>query len=141
MQVYTGPISRLIEEFSKLPGVGKKTAQRLAFHVINMNTNDVEFLAGKVNGINIKLMKTGSIIEALSMINLAKAYNLKIMLGCMIESSCAISAAVHLTPLADYVDLDGNLLIENDPFCGLTLKNNKIVPSFEPGLGTSLCEI
>ena len=56
----------------------------------------------------------------------------------MIESSCSISAAVHLSPLADYVDLDGHLLLEHDPFSGLYIKNNKIIPSFEPGLGVSL---
>ena len=98
--------------------------------------NDIESLAGCVNGINIKLMKTGSLIEAINMINLAKSYNLKIILGCMIESSCSISAAVHLSPLADYIDLDGHLLIEDDPFSGLTLEeNNKILPSFADGLG------
>ena len=103
-----------------------------------MVSNHVEALAGKVHGINIKLMKTGSILEAFNMINLAKSYNLKVMLGCMIESSCAISAAVHLSPLADYVDLDGHLLLEHDPFSGLLLENNKIIPSFDIGLGVYL---
>lgn len=106
-----------------------------------MVSRDIELLAGKVHGINIKLMKSGSIIEALNMINLAKSYNLKIMLGCMIESSCAISAAVSLSPFVDYIDLDGHLLIENDPFSGLSLQNNKIIPSFEPGLGVDLCYV
>ena len=101
-------------------------------------SKDIESLAGKVHGVNIKLMKSGSIIEAFNMINLARSYNLKVMLGCMIESSCSISAAVHLSPLADYVDLDGHLLLEHDPFSGLYIKNNKIIPSFEPGLGVSL---
>ena len=103
-----------------------------------MVSRDIESLAGKVKGVNIKLMKSGSIIEALNMINLAKSYNLKIMLGCMIESSCAISAAVSLSPMADYIDLDGHLLLENDPFSGLSFQNNKIIPSFEPGLGVDL---
>ena len=103
-----------------------------------IESNDIELLAGKVHGVNIKLMKTGSILEAFNMINLAKSYNLKVMLGCMIESSCGVSAAVHLSPLADYVDLDGHLLLEHDPFSGLLLKNNKILPSFDFGLGVSL---
>ena len=103
-----------------------------------MISRDIESLAGKVHGINIKLMKSGSIIEALNMINLAKSYNLKIMLGCMIESSCAISAAVSLSPFANYIDLDGHLLLESDPFGGLSFQNNKIIPSFEPGLGVDL---
>lgn len=102
-----------------------------------MVSSHIERLAGKVNGVNIKLMKSGSIIEAFNMINLAKSYNLKVMLGCMIESSCAISAAVHLSPLADYIDLDGHLLLEHDPFSGLLLENNKIIPSFDSGLGVS----
>lgn len=101
-------------------------------------SNDIESLPGSVHGVNIKLMKTGSLIEALNMISLAKSYNLKIMLGCMIESSCAISAAAHLSPLADYVDLDGHLLLEHDPFTGLTLEECKILPSFDLGLGVSL---
>ncbi len=99
---------------------------------------DIESLAGKVHGINIKLMKTGSILEAHNMISLAKSYNLKVMLGCMIESSCGISAAVHISPLADYVDLDGHLLLESDPFSGLMIEDNKVVPSFDAGLGVSL---
>ena len=101
-------------------------------------STNVEALAGKVHGVNIKLMKAGSIIEAINMINLAKSYNLKVMLGCMIESSCAISAAAHLSPLADYVDLDGHLLLESDPFSGLLLENNKIIPSFDVGLGVTM---
>ena len=103
-----------------------------------MISSDVESLAGKVHGINIKLMKSGSIVEALNMINLAKSYNLKIMLGCMIESSCAISAAVSLSPMVDYIDLDGHLLLEDDPFTGLSMQDSKIIPSFEPGLGVDL---
>ena len=103
-----------------------------------MNLSDVERLAGNVHGINIKLMKTGSIFDVIEMINLAKSYNLKVMLGCMIESSCSISAAVHISPLVDYVDLDGHLLIENDPFYGLYLEENIVLPSSNDGLGISL---
>lgn len=103
-----------------------------------MESRDIESLAGSVHGVNIKLMKTGSIIETLNMINLAKSYNLKVMLGCMIESSCGIAAAVHLSPLADYIDLDGHLLLENDPFSGLILEDNKVLPSLDFGLGVSL---
>jgi len=105
-----------------------------------MSGNDVEKIAGKAHGVNIKLMKTGSIIEAFKTINLAKCYKLKVMLGCMIESSCAISAAVHLSPMADYLDLDGHLLLDYDPFSGLILEKNKLVPSFEPGLGVEFAD-
>ena len=75
------------------------------------------------------------------MINLAKSYNLKVMVGCMIESSCSISAAVNLTPFVDYVDLDGHLLLENDPFGGLIVQDNKILPSFDDGLGVKFKEV
>ncbi|MBI3590178.1 MAG: dipeptide epimerase [Candidatus Melainabacteria bacterium] len=105
-----------------------------------VTSSHIEALAGKVHGVNIKLMKAGSVIEAFNMINLAKSYGLKVMLGCMIESSCAISAAVHLSPLADYVDLDGHLLLDHDPFSGLLLKDNKVIPSFDVGLGVYLSE-
>lgn len=102
--------------------------------------SNVEVLAGKAHGINIKIMKSGSLIEVINMINLAKSYNLQIMLGCMIESSCAISAAAHISPLADYVDLDGHLLLDKDPFSGLQLVYNKVIPSFDSGLGVYLSD-
>jgi len=88
---------------------------------------DVPRVAPYVDGINIKLMKCGGIYPALQMIHLARAHNLKIMLGCMVESSIAITAAAHLSPLVDYGDLDGNLLIEDDPQCGSTVVNGKLV--------------
>ncbi|MBI3307991.1 MAG: dipeptide epimerase [Candidatus Melainabacteria bacterium] len=105
-----------------------------------LTASDIESLAGKVDGINIKLMKSGSIIEALDMISLAKAYNLKVMLGCMIESSCSIAAAAHLSPLVDYVDLDGHLLLAQDPFSGLSLEDSRVIPSMEDGLGVTYTE-
>ena len=74
------------------------------------NAADIPLLATAYDGINIKLMKAGGLQEALRMIQMAKALNMKIMLGCMIESSIAITAAAHLSPLVDYADLDGNLL-------------------------------
>ena len=96
---------------------------------------DIPKLAEAYDGINIKLMKSGGIQEAMRMIWMARSLGLKIMLGCMIESSCAISAAAHLSPLADYADLDGNLLIANDPFVGATVENGKIILNDRPGLG------
>jgi len=96
---------------------------------------DIPKLAEAYDGINIKLMKSGGIQEALRMIGMAKALGMKIMLGCMIESSVAISAAAHLAPFVDYADLDGNLLIKNDPFTGVKVVKGKFVFNDKPGLG------
>ncbi|MDZ7288906.1 MAG: dipeptide epimerase [candidate division KSB1 bacterium] len=96
---------------------------------------DIPKLATAYDGINIKLMKAGGIQEALIMIKMARALGLKIMMGCMIESSVAIAAAAHLSPLIDWADLDGNLLISNDPFKGVDVKNGKLILNDKPGLG------
>lgn len=96
---------------------------------------DVPHLQGAFDGINIKLMKSTGLREAMRMIHTAKAMKMKIMLGCMIESSVAISAAAQLSPMADYADLDGNVLITNDPFSGVTLSEGKLVLNEKPGLG------
>ncbi|MBM4024507.1 MAG: dipeptide epimerase [Planctomycetes bacterium] len=98
---------------------------------------DIPKLAGAYDGINIKLMKAGGIQEALRMIHLARALGLKIMLGCMIESSVAISAAAQISPLVDYADLDGNLLISNDPFVGVGVQEGKLILNDRAGLGVS----
>jgi len=102
-----------------------------------MTSRDIPQYMGKVDGINIKLMKCGGIREALKMIHTARACNLKVMLGCMIESSVGISAAAQIAPLVDYVDLDGNLLISNDPYSGPELKNGRWILNDLPGLGIS----
>ncbi len=96
---------------------------------------DIPALAGAFDGINIKLMKAGGIQEALGMIKMARSLGLKIMLGCMIESSVAIAAGTHLSPLVDYADLDGNILISNDPFKGLRVERGKLILPNSPGLG------
>ena len=99
--------------------------------------SDIPRLAGAFDGINIKLMKCGGLAEALRMIAVARALGMKVMLGCMIESSLAITAAAHLSPLVDTADLDGNLLIDNDPFVGATLRAGRIVLPDGPGLGVT----
>ncbi len=100
-----------------------------------VTVDDIPRLVGCVDGINIKLMKCGGIRHALKMISVARAHSFSIMLGCMIESSLAITAAAHLTPLVDYADLDGNLLIENDPYLGVKVEQGKLILPDEPGLG------
>ncbi|MDD8020847.1 MAG: dipeptide epimerase [Acidobacteriota bacterium] len=96
---------------------------------------DVPALASGFHGINIKLMKCGGLQEALRLVAVARSLNLKLMIGCMIESSLAISAAATLCPLFDYADLDGNLLVDNDPFRGLKLQGDRWLLSDKPGLG------
>lgn len=102
-----------------------------------VTVEDIPRLAGCVDAVNLKLMKSGGIASVLKMIHVARAHQLKIMLGCMIESSLAITAAAHLTPLLDYADLDGHLLIEHDPFLGVTVEQGKLVLPAGPGLGVS----
>jgi L-alanine-DL-glutamate epimerase-like enolase superfamily enzyme len=99
------------------------------------HAEDIPRLAEAFDGINIKLMKCGGLGEALRMIHVARAHGLKIMLGCMVESSLAITAAAHIAPLVDWADLDGNLLITNDPFIGAEVEEGKLVLPSEPGLG------
>lgn len=102
----------------------------------SMTAADLPKLAGIVDGINIKLMKSGGLTEARRMIALARTFDFQIMLGCMIETSIAISAAAHLAPFADYLDLDGNLLISNDPFRGVQCDAaGRMALSDAPGLG------
>jgi len=98
---------------------------------------DVVKWSDAVHGINIKLMKCGGLLEALRMIWVARAAGLRVMLGCMVESSVAITAAAHLAPLVDYCDLDGNLLISNDPFQGVRGDNGVLTLTDAPGLGAT----
>ena len=96
---------------------------------------DISRLKGVFSGINIKLMKCTGLHEANKMITVAKACDLKLMIGCMTETSCAISAAAQLSPLMQYADLDGNLLISNDVFSGAKLVDGKVMLNNEPGIG------
>ena len=96
---------------------------------------DIPRLVGNVDGINIKLAKCGSLREALRMIHVARANNMMVMVGCMIESSLAITAAAHVTPLVDIVDLDGAALLANDPFVGATITGGQVTLPEGPGLG------
>ncbi len=94
-------------------------------------------LADAYHGVNIKLQKCGGLMAARDAIAIARSLGLSIMLGCMVESSVGIAAAAHLAPLADYLDLDGHLLLGNDPFDGLSLRDGCVWPSDKPGLGVA----
>ncbi len=102
------------------------------------SAEDVLAWAGLVDGVNIKLMKCGGFREALRMISVARAAGMKVMLGCMVESSLGITAAAHIAPLVDYCDLDGNLLISNDPYVGVKATDGVLRLPDLPGLGVTL---
>lgn len=111
---------------SPLPIFADESVQRLS---------DMEKIKGAFSGINIKLMKCTGMNEAYKMISLAPSLGFDIMLGCMTETSCAISAAAQLSPAVNFADLDGALLITNDCFKGTTIKNGKIILNNLPGIG------
>ncbi len=96
---------------------------------------DIPGWAGCVTGVNIKLAKCGGIREALRAIHLARASGLQVMLGCMVETSLGISAAVHIGSLVDFIDLDGHLLLADDPFDAVRLEGDRVLPTDRPGLG------
>jgi L-alanine-DL-glutamate epimerase-like enolase superfamily enzyme len=96
---------------------------------------DIPKLVGAYDGVNVKLDKCGGILEAWRMIEVARSLGLKTMLGCMISSSVSVTAAAHLSPLVDYADLDGNLLIANDPYSGVLVERGKLILPDRPGLG------
>jgi L-Ala-D/L-Glu epimerase len=111
---------------SPLPIIGDEAVQRLP---------DVMKANGVYHGINIKLMKCTGMREAHKMITLAHSLGMRVMLGCMTETSCAISAAAQLAPKAEWADLDGNLLISNDPFIGTTIVDGKVRLNNHAGIG------
>jgi L-Ala-D/L-Glu epimerase len=97
--------------------------------------SDIPKLKDAFDGVNIKLDKSGGMLEAWRMIAVAKSLGMKTMLGCMVSSSVSVTAAAHLSPLVDYADLDGNLLIANDPFTGVRVEKGKLILPERAGLG------
>ena len=92
-------------------------------------------LAEAFDGINVKLDKAGGLLESVRWIEAARAQKMSVMLGCMVSSSCSITAAAHIAPLVDHLDLDGNLLLANDPWRGVTVQKGKLILGTTPGLG------
>lgn len=115
-----------ITERSPLPIIADEAIQRLA---------DIPSIKGAYHGINIKLMKCTGLREGWKMANYARVEGMKVMVGCMTETSCAVSAAAQLAPAADFCDLDGNLLISNDLFTGMQVINGHLVLPDRPGIG------
>lgn len=127
------PMSKLLldetawlTENSPLPIIADEACQRLS---------DIQKLKGAYSGINIKLMKCTGLREAREMVTLAQALHMKLMIGCMTETSCAISAAAQLAPKMEWADLDGNLLIKNDCYTGMKIVDGKITLNDKPGIG------
>jgi L-alanine-DL-glutamate epimerase-like enolase superfamily enzyme len=96
---------------------------------------DIPKLADRVHGINIKLMKSGGLSEAMRMVHTARACGLQVMFGCYSDSTLANTAASHLAPFADYLDLDSHLNLVDDPFIGATIQHGRLIPNELPGLG------
>jgi L-Ala-D/L-Glu epimerase / N-acetyl-D-glutamate racemase len=100
-----------------------------------LHLTDIPLLKESFDGVNVKLDKAGGTLEALRMLELARSLGLRTMLGCMVSSSVSVTAAAHLSPLVDYADLDGNLLIANDPYVGVRVEQGRLVLPTGPGLG------
>jgi L-Ala-D/L-Glu epimerase len=115
-----------LHERASLPLMGDESCR---------HPQDIPKLVGIFDALNIKLDKTGGIGTAYQMIQMARSLGFKTMVGCMVSSSCSITAAAHLSPLVDYADLDGNLLVANDPYKGVTVENGKLILPRRPGLG------
>src|SRR5574344_619289 len=121
--------SAWVTQKSPLPIFADESVQRL---------KDIPSIQGAFTGINIKLMKCTGMREAWKMLNFARAIGMKVMVGCMTETSCAVSAAAQLSPAVDFADLDGNLLIANDRFKGMEVVGGKITLKDIPGIGLKL---
>lgn len=100
-----------------------------------INASDVPKLSGNVSGVNVKLAKCGGIRGALAMIQTARAHGMRVMLGCMVETSLGIAAAIQVSGMVDFVDLDGSLLLADDPFAGLRVEKGHLLLPDDPGLG------
>ena len=117
---------RWLHERASLPLMGDESCRHPA---------DIPKLVGVFDALNFKLDKTGGMTQTYMMIQMARSLGFKTMLGCMVSSSCSITAAAHLSPLVDYADLDGNLLVANDPYRGVTVKDGQLILPNRPGLG------
>ncbi len=120
---------RLLRRRARLPIIADESCETAA---------DIPRLLGGVDGINIKLAKCGSLREAVRMVHVARSHGLTVMLGCMLESTIGIAAAAQVAPLVDYLDLDGALLLDNDPFTGPGMEEDGSIRfNQEPGLGVT----
>ncbi len=121
-----GALKRVTDAARPVPVIADESA---------VAASDVPTLAGCVSGVNVKLAKCGGIRRALEMVHTARSSGMMAMLGCMVETSLGIAAAAHISGLFDFVDLDGAMLLADDPYSGLLYENGSILLSEEPGLG------
>jgi len=121
--------TRWVRQRVHIPIIADEACQR---------ASDIPKLRGAFDGVNVKLDKSGGMLEAYRMVEVAKSMGMRTMLGCMISSSVSVTAAAHLSPLVDYADLDGNLLIANDPFHGVKVESGKLILPRGSGLGLTV---
>jgi L-alanine-DL-glutamate epimerase-like enolase superfamily enzyme len=124
-----------VTEDSKLAALSDNSPLPIFVDESCFNSADILRLADSVAGVNLKIMKTGGLTEAMQAIQIAKACNLKIMFGCYSDSSLANTAMAHLAPWADYLDLDSHLNLIDDPFRGAIMQAGRLLPNHQPGLG------
>lgn len=123
---------------SELPQLYERSPLPIFVDESCFTSASISALSDRVHGINIKLMKSGGLSEALRMIHIAKAMNLKVMFGCYSDSALLNTALSHLSPLADHLDLDSHLNLLDDPFIGASFQNGRVIPNDQPGLGIRL---
>jgi L-Ala-D/L-Glu epimerase len=119
----------------KLGNLKKQTSLPIFVDESCFTSSDIPKLANYADGINIKLMKSGGLTEAMRMVHTARAHGLQVMFGCYSDSTLANTAALQLAPLADYLDLDSHLNLIDDPFTGAILQEGRVLPNYLPGLG------
>ena len=123
------------DELDAMEEVYAKSALPLIADENCIVAEDVPSLRGRFHGVNIKLIKCGGLLPALNIVSVARSLGMQLMIGCMVDSSVSATAAAHLGPLVDYLDLDGPLLIKNDPYHGLEYIKGRPIPLNRPGIG------
>lgn len=118
--------TRWVRSRVHIPIIADESCQRVS---------DIPKLKDAFDGVNVKLDKSGGTLEARRWIEVARSLSMRVMIGCMVSSSVTVTAAAHLSPMVDYADLDGNLLISNDPFHGVRVEKGKLILPKGPGLG------
>ena len=126
-----------VAEDSKLADLSQKSPLPIFADESCFTSADIPRLASSIAGVNLKIMKTGGLSEAMQAIQTARACGLKVMFGCYSDSSLANTAMAHLAPWADYLDLDSHLNLLDDPFCGATITTGRLIPNHRSGLGVT----